>query len=202
LFWSIYPRKEAKGAARTAFLKACKKISVESIIEGAKRFAADPNRQDEFTAHASTWLNQERWSDTPLPSRGGSMTRTESSVMRAMEIAEKEGLAFPLGKLVDQFNQSHIDFLADYLSRTHVEHRPFSFPYISYKPGVKIFEESHQLMVCERLLKAGYQVILCPSQFLDYDLVESLQQRFPEQVCVRSHHNLTETSTDFYPVNF
>ena len=89
LFWSIYPRKEAKGAARTAFLKACKKVSVESIIEGAKRFAADPNRQDEFTAHASTWLNQERWSDTPLPSRGGSMTRTESSVMRAMEIAEK-----------------------------------------------------------------------------------------------------------------
>lgn len=89
LFWSIYPRKEAKGAARTAFLKACKKSSIESIIEGAKRFAADPNRQDEFTAHASTWLNQERWSDTPLPSRGGAMTRTESSVMRALEIAEK-----------------------------------------------------------------------------------------------------------------
>lgn len=89
LFWAIYPRKEAKGAARTAFLKACKKVSVEVIIEGAKRFANDPNRQAEFTAHASTWLNQERWSDTPLPQRGGAMTRTESSVMRALEIAEK-----------------------------------------------------------------------------------------------------------------
>jgi hypothetical protein len=89
LFWSIYPRKEAKGAARTAFIKACKKTSVESIIEGAKRFAQDPNRQPEFTAHASTWLNQERWSDTPLPSRGGTMTRTETSVMRALEIADK-----------------------------------------------------------------------------------------------------------------
>lgn len=89
LFWSIYPRREAKGAARTAFLKACKKVSVETIIEGAKRFAQDPNRQDEFTAHASTWLNQERWSDAPLPSRGGVVTRTETSVMRALDIAQK-----------------------------------------------------------------------------------------------------------------
>jgi hypothetical protein len=89
LFWAIYPRKEAKGAARTAFLKASKKVSVETIIDGAKRFAGDPNRQAEFTAHASTWLNQERWTDMPLPQRGGGMTRTESSVMRALEIAEK-----------------------------------------------------------------------------------------------------------------
>jgi len=89
LFWAIYPRKEAKGAARTAFLKASKKVSVQAITEGAKRFANDPNRQPEFTAHASTWLNQERWADTPLPQRGGGMTRTESSVMRALDIAQK-----------------------------------------------------------------------------------------------------------------
>jgi hypothetical protein len=89
LFWAIYPRKEAKGAARTAFMKACKKAPVELIIEGAKRFASDPNRQPEFTAHASTWLNQERWTDTPLPSRGSAVTRTETSVMRALDIAQK-----------------------------------------------------------------------------------------------------------------
>ena len=91
LFWAIYPRKEAKGAARTAFMKAAKKATVESIIEGAKRFASDPNRQPEFTAHASTWLNQERWSDEALPSRGNNLTRTESSVMRALDIAERFG---------------------------------------------------------------------------------------------------------------
>ena len=89
LFWAIYPRKEAKGAARTAFIKACRKVSFDVIIEGAKRFAQDPNRQDEFTAHASTWLNQERWSDAPLPTRGGVVTRTETSVMRALDIAQK-----------------------------------------------------------------------------------------------------------------
>lgn len=91
LFWAIYPRKEAKGAARTAFQKAAKKASVQDIIEGAKRFASDPNRQPEFTAHASTWLNQERWTDAPLPSRGGVVTRTETSVMRALDIAERFG---------------------------------------------------------------------------------------------------------------
>ena len=89
MFWAIYPRKEAKGAARTAFIKACRKVSVDVIVEGAKRFASDPNRQDEFTAHASTWLNQERWSDEALPQRGNAVTRTESSVMRALEIAER-----------------------------------------------------------------------------------------------------------------
>jgi hypothetical protein len=89
LFWAIYPRKEAKGAARTAFMKACKKASLDEIIEGAKRFAADPNRQPEFTAHASTWLNQERWTDSPLPGKSSNMTRTETSVMRALEIAER-----------------------------------------------------------------------------------------------------------------
>lgn len=70
-------------------MKACKKASVELIIEGAKRFASDPNRQAEFTAHASTWLNQERWTDAPLPSRGSTVTRTETSVMRALDIAQK-----------------------------------------------------------------------------------------------------------------
>jgi hypothetical protein len=89
LFWAIYPRKEAKGAARTAFIKACRKVPFDVIVEGVKRFANDPNRQDEFTANASTWLNQERWSDEALPQRGNTMTRTESSVLRALEIAER-----------------------------------------------------------------------------------------------------------------
>jgi hypothetical protein len=107
-----------------------------------------------------------------------------------------------LTEINDEINRGHADFLTAWLIENNPDRKPYYFEYISYKPGVKIFEESHQLMVCERLLKAGHQVILCPSQFLDYDLVESLQQRFPGQVCVRSQHNLTESSTDFYPVNF
>lgn len=70
-FWQVYPRREAKGAARKAWDKAVAKATPEVIIEGAKRYAADPNRDQRYTAHAATWLNGERWGDDPLPSRIG-----------------------------------------------------------------------------------------------------------------------------------
>ena len=68
-FWSIYPRKTAKGAARAAWIKALKKDTASSIIESALAFSSDPNRDESFTPHASTWLNQERWLDGALPPR-------------------------------------------------------------------------------------------------------------------------------------
>ena len=41
----------------------------EEILQGATRFASDPNRVPTFTPHPATWLNQGRWSDEPLPPR-------------------------------------------------------------------------------------------------------------------------------------
>jgi DNA-binding MarR family transcriptional regulator len=70
-FWVVYPRKTAKEPARAAFERARKKATFETIIEGARRFSDDPNRVDQFTPHATTWLNQARWSDPPLPPRTG-----------------------------------------------------------------------------------------------------------------------------------
>jgi uncharacterized protein YdaU (DUF1376 family) len=66
-FWSVYPRKTAKGAAIAAWVKALKKTTAEEIIKAAQAYRDDPNREEGFTAHASTWLNQERWLDDPLP---------------------------------------------------------------------------------------------------------------------------------------
>lgn len=71
-FWSIYPRKAGKGQARTAWAKAIKKTQPAVIIDAAARYRDDPNREDEFTAHAATWLNGERWADDALPARNGS----------------------------------------------------------------------------------------------------------------------------------
>ena len=65
-FWKIYPRRTAKGAARKAWEKLSPDLYAE-IIEGASRFAADPNRDATFTPHPATWLNAERWLDEPLP---------------------------------------------------------------------------------------------------------------------------------------
>lgn len=65
-FWSVYPRKIGKGAARTAFKKATQHASANQIIDAAKAFAIfchEQKTEKRFIPHASTWLNQERWED-------------------------------------------------------------------------------------------------------------------------------------------
>jgi len=68
-FWSVYPRKVGKRDAENAYKRALKLATSEEIFEGAKRYAADPNRVDQFTAHPATWLNRGSWGDQPLPPR-------------------------------------------------------------------------------------------------------------------------------------
>jgi len=76
-FWSVYPRKTAKGAARSAWLKALKRESAEVVILAAQTYSSDKNRDAAFTPHASTWLNQDRWQDGPLPPRAPVVGRRE-----------------------------------------------------------------------------------------------------------------------------
>lgn len=69
-FWRVYPRRVGKRAARAAFERAARRASVDVILEGARRFAADPNLPEpRFVPHPATWLNQDRWEDDPLPPR-------------------------------------------------------------------------------------------------------------------------------------
>jgi hypothetical protein len=88
-FWNAYPRRDAKGHARRAWLKAIRKCDPSVIIEGAARYGADPNRSKEYTAMPATWLNGERWGDEPLPSRDNrgdrKMSEVEQMILRAAE---------------------------------------------------------------------------------------------------------------------
>ncbi len=71
IFWQHYPRKVAQGAARKAYAKALKKTDVNTILNGAMRYAAERADQDpQFTKHPSTWLNGECWNDEPTPTTG------------------------------------------------------------------------------------------------------------------------------------
>jgi len=81
-FWEIYPRKAGKQEARKVFQRALSNATLAEILEGARRYAADPNRQPQFTAHPATWLNQGRWSDEPLP------PRTTTTVTRTLPPAQ------------------------------------------------------------------------------------------------------------------
>lgn len=62
-FWSLYPKKIGKGAARRSWARALRKVDdPEVLIAAARRFAghADDLR---YVPYPSTWLNQERWLD-------------------------------------------------------------------------------------------------------------------------------------------
>lgn len=84
-FWSSYPRKEGKGAARKAFATAAKKAQVFDILAGAQRYRDDPNRDPGYTAHPATWLNQERWDDDPLPPRSNGNGSVGSRTVRNLQ---------------------------------------------------------------------------------------------------------------------
>ena len=71
-FWSLYPRKEAKGQARKTWEKLVKKKILTPTVQ---KFIVDHltiRIQDDsawvegerrFIPHPSTWLNDERWDD-------------------------------------------------------------------------------------------------------------------------------------------
>jgi hypothetical protein len=70
-WWDAYPRHVAEDKAGEAYRKARTKASREELLAGAVRFRDDPNREQAFTPHPTTWLNQGRWKDDPLPPRDG-----------------------------------------------------------------------------------------------------------------------------------
>jgi hypothetical protein len=63
-FWSLYPRKVAKGAAVKAWKSATRKADAETITAALKaQTPALIAKGSDFCPHAATWLNAERWTD-------------------------------------------------------------------------------------------------------------------------------------------
>ena len=92
--------------------------------------------------------------------------------------AGKIGLEWPLGELIDNFNNEHVEYLTNFFLTKNVDNLPFYFEYVSYKKGVVIFEESHQLKVCKNLLRTGAKVYIEPTKFLLPLIQEELTQEF------------------------
>ena len=67
-FWEAYPRarRKAKAAARNAFSKAIKKVSLDDMLKALDQHKLQEQwKKDggQFIPMPSTWLNQERWED-------------------------------------------------------------------------------------------------------------------------------------------
>lgn len=66
-FWNAYPRRVGQPAARRAFIKAIRKCSLEELADGLERWTAywTWRNAPQFIPHPSTWLNDERWNNSP-----------------------------------------------------------------------------------------------------------------------------------------
>lgn len=71
-FWSVYPRKISKLAAKKAYEKARKSGATQAqLLSGVTEYVKHKPGYADF-AHPATWLNQGRWMDewesgTPAP---------------------------------------------------------------------------------------------------------------------------------------
>lgn len=91
-FWSVYPVKKAKQAACRAWERALFRVPLadrvdraRAIVDGAKRYAKDPDRTDKYTKHPATWLNGGCWEDEPTPVGSGRNPRGGGSRYRDSE---------------------------------------------------------------------------------------------------------------------
>jgi outer membrane murein-binding lipoprotein Lpp len=65
-FWSLYPRKVGKIAARKAWAKAVRLAGHAAVIEGLRAQSAElAGREPQFCPHPATWLNRGSWADEP-----------------------------------------------------------------------------------------------------------------------------------------
>jgi hypothetical protein len=83
-FWTVYPRKVGKGAAKLRFDAALRHADIASLLAGVERYVANkPAHQD--WCHPATWLHQQRWLDEERVGQG------EGAVVKQFERPSPKG---------------------------------------------------------------------------------------------------------------
>ena len=105
-FWSVYPLKKDKPAAKRAFEKALRRASLETIVAGAERYRDDPNRELAFTKYPQGWLTNDAWENPPEVPRGRKLTNAENAALLAMKYREQDSV-----KAIEQPDMDFGDFV-------------------------------------------------------------------------------------------
>lgn len=114
--------------------------------------------------------------------------------------ARSVGLEFPLGDIVDNFNHSHSDFLADWLDLQNTKSLPFYLPSIMYKPGTDILEESQQLQICIKLLERGRTVFVEQNNLIPTEMISDLNRKFGPRIQFECKTDLLDQEIEFFEV--
>lgn len=68
-FWSVFPRKEGKQAAKRKYATVRRTVSAEQVLEGARSYALmSLGKEKQHVKMAQGWLNDGRWADETQPS--------------------------------------------------------------------------------------------------------------------------------------
>ena len=114
--------------------------------------------------------------------------------------AKKIGLDFPLGTVVDQFNQDHTRFLANKVIKDNDQCLAFYMPSITYKPGTDIVEESQQLALCVHLLDHGHRVYIEPSTLIPAATIAQLQ-RYGDRCVFQSREDIDAAGISVHEID-
>jgi hypothetical protein len=106
-FWRLYPKKVARTDAMQAFVRALKLATIDEILQGAMRYAAERREEDpRYTKHPATWLNKGCWSDATPPPRerpfGGENASTRFGRSIAAQSHGKDDLTEVLNRIREQ----------------------------------------------------------------------------------------------------
>lgn len=89
-FWEAYPRKVGRQAAYKAFISVLVANDPQIIIDGAKRYATDPNLPvKQYIPYPATWINRHGWLDEALPDRARDRAEVEQEELRKRREADK-----------------------------------------------------------------------------------------------------------------
>ena len=72
--------------------------------------------------------------------------------------AQQIGVEHNIGTTTDNFNDSHTEFLKNYVIKNNPKKLPYCFKYLTYKRGIDIITESRPYDLAKILLDEGYSV--------------------------------------------
>jgi len=104
--------------------------------------------------------------------------------------AQRVGLDFPLGHIVDRFNQDHTLFLVEHWIRKNTQRLPFYLGTLAYKAGTDIYEESQQMRLAELLMDRGYSVVVEPCDKMPESVRSSLVLKWGNLIQFRTRNQL------------
>lgn len=97
--------------------------------------------------------------------------------------AEKVGLKFNIPNVIDEFNNSHLQFLiSKIVTENPNKNFPLVFDSITYKKGINITTDSQQLLILESLLDQGYTCFIYETDLVRNSLEEGLVSKYGNKV--------------------